>query len=75
MCQLCDLNQVRYDLEDYLYHEPAQFNNIVPKLWIISDKLRDKIAKARHLIFCSEQMTESYTTTNSQYIIKPPQNV
>ena len=58
MGQLSNLNQVRFDLEDYLYHEPAQLNNIVPKLWIISNKLRDKIAKARHLVFCIKQGCE-----------------
>ena len=52
--QLCDLNQAREDLEDLCHHEPARRQEIMAKLQIINDKLRDKLARARHLIHCIE---------------------
>ena len=40
--QLYDLNQVRMDLEDLLFHEPAQRHNIMEKLRIVINKMHEK---------------------------------
>ena len=52
--QLRNLNQTREDLEHLCYHEPAQRQEIMAKLHIINDKLRDKLARARQPIYCIE---------------------
>ena len=36
------------------HHESARRQEIMAKLQIINDKLRDKLARARHLIHCIE---------------------
>ena len=54
MGQLHDLNQVQEDLEDFFYHEPARLDNIMAKLRIVNNKLREKLARAHHLIYCIE---------------------
>ena len=48
------LAQLREDLEDFFYHEPARLDNIMAKLRIVNNKLREKLAKARHLVYCIE---------------------
>ena len=53
--QLYDLNQVREDLEDLLHHEPARFQEITEKSRIVNDKIREKLARSRHLIYCIEK--------------------
>ena len=47
--QLYDLNRVRVDLEDLFHHEPARLHEIVEKIPIVNDKLREKLA-----IYCIE---------------------
>ena len=50
--QLADLNQVREYLDDLCYHEPTRHQEVAAKLNIVNGMLRDKLAKARHLILC-----------------------
>ena len=52
--QLYNLNKVREDLEDLLHHEPAQLQEIKEKSRIVNDKIREKLAIARHLNYCIE---------------------
>ena len=52
--QLYDLNQVRDDLEDLFHHEPARLHEIMEKIQIVNEKLREKLARAHHLIYCIE---------------------
>ena len=53
--QLYDLNQVQEDLEDLLHHEPARLQEITEKSRIVNDKIREKLARARHLNYCIEK--------------------
>ena len=48
--QLADLNQVREHLDNLCYHEPTRHQEVTTKLNIVNGMLRDKLAKARHLI-------------------------
>ena len=52
--QLYDLNKVREDLEDLCHQEPARHHEIMEKIQIINEKLRKKLARAHHLIYCIE---------------------
>ena len=52
--QLYDLNQVREDLKDLFHHEPARLHKIMEKIGTVKEKLREKLAMARHLIYCIE---------------------
>ena len=40
-----DLNQVREDLDDLCYHEPARCREVTAKLNIVNEMLRDKLAE------------------------------
>ena len=54
MSQLNDLNQVRMDLEDILQLEPAHLHEFMEKTRIVNKKIRQKLARARRLIYCIE---------------------
>ena len=52
--QLYDLKQVREDLEDLFHHKPARLHEIMEKIRIVNEKLCEKLARARRLIYCVE---------------------
>ena len=60
--QLADLNQIREDLEDLFYHEPAGLDNIMAKLRIVNNELREKLARACHLISLHRESRSSLET-------------
>ena len=46
--------QAREDLKELGHHEPARRMEIMAKLQTINNILRDKLARARHLLYCIE---------------------
>ena len=45
---------MREDFEDLLHHKPARLHEIMEEIRIINEKLLEKLARARHLIYCIE---------------------
>ena len=52
--QLNDLNEVRENLKDLLYHEPGRRLEIKEKTKFICEKISEKLIKYRHITYCIE---------------------
>ena len=62
--QLNDLNQIREDLEDLLHHEPARFQEIKEKTQVVNEKIREKLARSRQLMYCIEKGCDTCSPDN-----------
>ena len=65
--QLNDLNEVREDLKDLLYHEPDRKIEIREKSRVICEKIAEKLAKFRHITYCIERGCDSCYENGARY--------